>query len=84
MCFHFPNGKGFVFFFPFSEKYNCKQKCINKNLTVTTKSFSDEVIKDNEIYIKLLICFRCQESMIDYNKSRSTGVVIVGCFVTQL
>ena len=29
MCFHFQNVKGFVsVFFPFSEKYNCKQKSV--------------------------------------------------------
>ena len=28
MCFHFQNVKGFLSFFPFSEKYNCKQKSV--------------------------------------------------------
>ena len=33
MCFHFQNVKGFMcVVFPFSEKHNCKQKFVNKNL----------------------------------------------------
>ena len=40
--------KGFVsVVFPFSEKHNCKQKFVNKNLYshTTTNSFIDEVVK---------------------------------------
>ena len=54
----FPNGKGFVIFSTIFEKCNCKQKFVNKNLTVTTNSFTDEDIKDIEIYIKLLNLFQ--------------------------
>ena len=34
MCFHFQNVKGFMSccFFTFSEKHNCEQKFVNKNL----------------------------------------------------
>ena len=58
MCFHFPKWERFRDgVFPFSE--NCKQKLVNKNLTLTRNSFTDEVVlKNNEIYIELLNLFQ--------------------------
>ena len=59
MCFHFQNVKGFVsVVFPFP-----KNTIVNKNLktkicTVTINSFTDEVVKNNEIYVKLLNLFQ--------------------------
>ena len=50
-CFHFQIVKGFVSFFPFSEKHNCKHNFQKKNCTVTTNSFTDEVVrKQGNIY----------------------------------
>ena len=52
MCFRFQNVKGFInVVFPFSEKHDCKQKFVNKD------SFTGEVVKQQEIYIKLLNLF---------------------------
>ena len=47
MCFHFRNVKGFVsVVFPFSEKYNRKQKSVH-----SLQIFTDEVVnKKRNIY----------------------------------
>ena len=62
MFFNFSNGKGFVFF-PSSEKCNCKQKFVNKNLTVITNSFTDENIQNIEIYKSLFQLSRIHDSL---------------------
>ena len=52
MCYHFQNVEGLmsVFFSFFSKKHDCKQKLETKICTVTTNSFTDEVVKKQQAF----------------------------------
>ena len=79
MSFHFQNVKGFmVFFFLFP-----KNTIVNKNLqtkicTVTTNSFTDEVVlNNNEIYIRLLNLFQLSRTYCPNIHTVTPGLINV-------